>query len=382
MSPRTPDADGFTFNDRQPRPGFPPVRLVGRGRAGLEVPSATLDCGNSGTTIRLLAGVLASADFTCTLSGDESLRARPMERVAEPLRRMGAQVQTTEGRPPLTVRGGPLRGIRYEAPVPSAQVKGAILLAGLEADGETAVVERSATRDHTERALEALGAPVDRSDLEVRISAFQHPGFSGAVPGDVSSAAFLLGAAAVTGGALTIRRVGLNPSRTRFLDVMGRMGVRTRTRRLGVELGEPVGDLHVLACGGLSGTVVDPHELPLVIDEVPVLAALAAHASSPSRFAGAGELRVKESDRLRAIVELVRALGGEAAVDGDDLVISGGGLRGGSARARGDHRMAMAACVAGLAARSRVEVEGIESAEVSFPGFAATLRSLGARIGG
>lgn len=333
--------------------------------------------------MRLLAGVLASAPFETVLTGDESLRARPMERVARPLRAMGASIETTEGHPPIRIRGGALRGISYESPVPSAQVKGAILLAALAADGETVVVEPAPTRDHTERALAHLGAPVRvPAPGVVRLSAFQHSGFTAAVPGDVSSAAFLIAAAAVTGGEVEIEGVGLNPSRTRFLEVMARMGVRTEARVEGEELGEPVGDISVRATAGLRGTVVPPEELPLVIDEVPVLAALAAQAEGESRFAGAGELRVKESDRLGGLAGMIRDLGAEARVEGDDLVLAGGGVVGGRTSAHGDHRMAMAATVAGLGARAEVEVEGVEAADVSFPGFVETLRALGASIEG
>lgn len=333
--------------------------------------------------MRLLAGVLASCDFPTVLTGDESLRSRPMERVAEPLRRMGASLETAEGRPPVMVRGAPLHGIRHVATVPSAQVKSAVLLAGLEAEGETTVVESAPTRDHTERALAHLGAPVRVSaDRAIAVGAFRHEGFSARVPGDVSSAAFLVAAAALTGGELAIEGVGLNPTRTRFLEVMDRMGVRTEARVTRIELGEPVGRLEVLPCDGLNGTRVTPEELPLVIDEVPVLAALAAHAAGDSWFLGAAELRVKESDRLGGLAMAIGALGGNAAVEGDDLVVAGGGLEGGLGDAGGDHRMAMALCVAGLAARAAVEVEGVEAADVSFPGFVETLQTLGAGIGG
>jgi 3-phosphoshikimate 1-carboxyvinyltransferase len=373
--------DSFTFNRNEPRPPPGGLAVRAQGRDGLQVPSRTLDCGNSGTTMRLLAGVLAACPFTVVLSGDESLRARPMERVAAPLREMGARLMTTDGHAPMEVSGGPLMGIRYEAPSPSAQVKSAILLAGLAAEGETTVREPAATRDHTERALEHLGAPVRlEGGTSVTVSAFQHGGFHARIPGDVSSAAFLVAAAVLTGSELEVHGVGLNPSRTHFLAVMDRMGIRTETQVTGAELGEPVGDLHVAACEGLIGTTVEPWEIPLVIDEVPVLAALAAHARSDSWFAGAGELRVKESDRLGGLADMLRALGGHAGVEGDDLVVAGGGLEGGSGEARGDHRMAMAVVVASLAARSPVTVEGIEAADVSFPGFVETLRALGARI--
>jgi 3-phosphoshikimate 1-carboxyvinyltransferase len=332
--------------------------------------------------MRLLAGVLAAASFTSVLAGDESLSVRPMERVAEPLRLMGADVRTSQGFPPVEIRGGRLTGIRYETPVASAQVKGAVLFAGLAAQGPTTVVEPAATRDHTERALSALGAPVRVEGRTIELGAFQHGGFRARVPGDVSSSAFLVAAAALTGGEVVIRGVGLNPSRLRFVDVMRRMGVRIDVRPTGEELGEPVGDLSAWISGGLAGTTVEAEELPLVIDEVPVLAALAAHGAGESRFSGAGELRVKESDRLTGLAELVRGLGGHAGVEGHDLVVAGGGLRGGSADARGDHRMAMTATVAALRATGGSTVEGIESATVSFPGFIPTLRALGASIEG
>lgn len=371
-----------TQNKGEPRPGGGALWLSTGGRAALEAPGRELDCGNSGTTMRLLAGVLASAPFETVLTGDESLRRRPMERVARPLRAMGATVETTDGHAPVRVRGGRLRGITFTSPVPSAQVKSAVLLAALAAEGETVVREPAPTRDHTERALAHLGAPIRISPGEVRCSAFQHGGFAARVPGDVSSAAFLVAAAALTGGALRIEGVGLNPSRTRFLEVMARMGVVTEARVLTEELGEPVGELTVRPADELVGTTVPSEELPLVIDEVPVLAALAAHARGESRFVGAGELRVKESDRLEGLAAMVRGLGGAAVVEGDDLVLAGGGLRGGAASAHGDHRMAMAAAVAGLGARAEVEVEGIEAADVSFPGFVETLRALGASIEG
>jgi 3-phosphoshikimate 1-carboxyvinyltransferase len=303
-----------------------------------------------------------------------------MERVAVPLRGMGAHVTTAGGHAPVDVQGGGLHGIHYLTPVPSAQVKSAVLLAGLGAEGETVLDEPAPTRDHTERALAALGAPVEAAPGRVSLRAFQHEGFSGNVPGDPSSAAFLVAAAALGGSELTITDVGLNPTRTRFLDVMSRMGVHTRQRIDREEVGEPVGDLFVEACDGLVGTRVEPAELPLVIDEVPVLAALAAHAAGESWFLGATELRVKESDRVAAIAAGLRSLGGHTGDEGSDLVVAGGGLEGGRVGSGGDHRMAMALTVAALGAEGPSLVEGIEAAEVSFPGFAALLRALGARV--
>jgi 3-phosphoshikimate 1-carboxyvinyltransferase len=330
--------------------------------------------------MRLLAGLLAGLPVHATLTGDASLRSRPMERVADPLRRMGASVRTTDGHAPIEVDGGVLQGIRYRTPVPSAQVKSAVLLAGLGAEGETVVEEPAPTRDHTERALAALGGPVVSSPGRVALRPFRHEGFAGTVPGDPSSAAFLVAAAALSGSELTIADVGLNPTRTRFLDVMSRMGVRTRQRIDREEVGEPVGELFVEACEGLVGTRVEPSELPLVIDEVPVLAALAAHATGESWFLGAAELRVKESDRVAAIAMGLRSLGGHTGDEGTDLVVAGGGLEGGRADSGGDHRIAMALTVAALTADAPSVIEGIEAAEVSFPGFAATLRALGAGV--
>lgn len=330
--------------------------------------------------MRLLAGVLAASPFASVLEGDASLSRRPMERVAEPLRAMGAEVRTTDGHAPLRVRGGRLTGIAYETPIPTAQVKGAVLLAGLGAEGTTTVREGSPTRDHTERALRHLGAPIEIEPGAVTVRAFEPPPFAGRVPGDVSSAAFLIAAAALSGSPLSIADVGLNPTRTAFLAVLERMGVGTRLEVDREELGEPVGSLHVDAADGLRGTTVEPGELPLVVDEVPVLALLAAHASGDSWFTGAAELRLKESDRLGGVAEAITSLGGTAGVEGDDLVVGGAGLAGGTADAHGDHRMAMAIAVAALSARGPVTIEGIEAAEVTFPGFVPALLALGARV--
>ena len=354
------------------------LELEGEGRDGLIEPTGSLDCGNSGTTMRLLAGLVASRPFTIVLDGDRSLASRPMERVAVPLREMGADVATDEGHPPLVVRGGALRGIRHEPGVPSAQVKGAVLLAGLAATGTTTVVEPIPTRDHTERLLGALGAPIRSHGPEVVLDGpYQPEGFEGVVPGDPSSAAFLIAAAGLTGAELSVAGVGSNPSRLHFVEVLRRMGLDVESELEGERVGEPVGSLRVSPPDGLRPVIVPPAELPLVIDEVPVLAALAAHAPGASRFEGAGELRVKESDRLAVLAEGFRGLGGGASVDGDTLVIAGGGLRGGYATTAGDHRIAMALVVSALAARTESEIDGAGSVDVSFPGFLGLVRSLG-----
>jgi 3-phosphoshikimate 1-carboxyvinyltransferase len=383
MTAHTPSAvegGGSTWNEEVEVSTFDALQVEGKGRGALVEPTGTLDCGNSGTSMRLLAGVLAAAPFRCRLAGDESLSQRPMERVALPLRQMGAGVETSDGHPPITVTGADLSGIRFEPSVPSAQVKSAVLLAGVAAAGTTTVAEAIGTRDHTERALEALGAPVERSDGEIVVRRFQHEGFAGRVPGDPSSAAFLVAAAALTGSTLRIRDVGLNPSRLRFLSVMQRMGVATTTSVERVEVGEPVGWLQVEPCDGIRAVRIEPDELPAIIDEVPVLAAMATHASSDSWFLEAAELRVKESDRLGAIARGIRGLGGDAADEGSDLVIAGGGLEGGRADAAGDHRIAMALTIAAMGARSASRIDGVQAAEISFPGFVATLRAVGAEV--
>jgi 3-phosphoshikimate 1-carboxyvinyltransferase len=374
------ESGGSTWNAGSMADVGSTLEVEGQGRSGLLAPTRPLDCGNSGTTMRLLSGILAAAPFEAVLTGDPSLSKRPMERVAEPLRAMGASIEGTDGHAPLVVRGGRLQGIRYAPPVATAQVKSAVLLAGIAADGETTVAEPAPTRDHTERSLEALGAPVEIDDDGIHVRRFQHEGFAAQVPGDPSSAAFLLAAAAITGSRISIEGVGLNPSRLHYLDVMERMGIHTTRSIDRTELGEPVGSIAIEACDDIQAVRVEPDELPLIIDEVPVLAALAAHATSDSWFLAASELRVKESDRLQAITTGIRALGGVAADEGVDLVIGGGGLEGGRVDAGGDHRMAMALAVAALGARSPSRIDGVDAADVSFPGFVASMRALGARL--
>jgi 3-phosphoshikimate 1-carboxyvinyltransferase len=331
--------------------------------------------------MRLLCGLVAAAPFRVVLDGDASLRRRPMERVARPLRAMGADVRTNGGGPPVVVQGGALDPIRYEADMPSAQVKGAVLLAAAAADGTTTYVERVRTRDHTERLLRALGADLraEGGVIELR-GPFGLSPISGTVPGDPSSAAFLVAGAALTGGSVEIGGVGLNPSRRGWSDVLARAGLEIEIGTDTGTMGEPVGTLRAASGTGLRPIRVPADELPLVIDEAPVLAAVAAHANGESRFEGGAELRIKESDRLAALVGGLRGLGGDADVEGDDLVVAGGGLRGGVASAAGDHRIAMALVVAALAAGGPCDIDGVEVADVSFPGFLTALGSLGARL--
>ena len=374
------EGNGSTWNAGRSESAAPPLEVEGEGRDALTEPRVDLDCGNSGTAMRLLAGALAPAPFRSVLVGDESLSARPMERVAEPLREMGALVVTTGGHAPIEVIGGHLHGISYRLPRPTAQVKSAILFAALAAEGRTVVVEPAKTRDHTERALAALGAPIVVEELSITLDPYQHEGFTGRVPGDPSSAAFLVAAAGSSGTALTLVDVSLNPTRLGFLDVMRRMGIRTEIRPTGEMLGEPVGELQVEAGTSLTGTRIEANELPLVVDEVPILAILGAHAAGETWFKGAGELRMKETDRLSGVADGIRAMGGDASAEGDDLIVTGAGLRGGLVDAHGDHRLAMAFTVGALTATSPCEVEGMEAADVSYPGFVSALGGLGATL--
>jgi 3-phosphoshikimate 1-carboxyvinyltransferase len=353
------------------------LAVAGAGPDGLREPGDVLDCGNSGTTMRMLLGVLAGRPFHAVLTGDGSLRSRPMARVAEPLRRMGATVDGRGGggRAPLAIRGGRLRGLEWRPEVASAQVKSAILLAGLQADGVTAVVEPAPSRDHTERMLSGFGATLERDGPAVSIRGGQRLRAADVdVPGDLSSAAFFLAAAAIVPGArVVVRDVGVNPTRTGFLDVLAEMGVSVRRTRERVVCGEPVADLSAGFAGNLQApSAVGGDRLPRLIDEVPVLAVLAALARGTTTIRDAVELRHKESDRLAAMARGLAALGADVEERPDGLVVHGGRrLRGARVDAAGDHRIAMALAVAGLAAEGETAVEGAESVAISVPGFAA-----------
>jgi 3-phosphoshikimate 1-carboxyvinyltransferase len=345
------------------------------GRSRLHAPAAPLDLGNSGTGMRLLAGVVATLSGTTTLTGDDSLRGRPMDRVAEPLIRMGATV-TGQGErclPPVDVTGGALHGIEYRPPMASAQVKSAILLAGIAASGETVVDEPVATRAHTEEMLAAVGADIDvESDgvgkvVRVRRSTLQCGTYT--VPGDPSQAAFwTVGATIVPGSLVTVTGITLSPERLGFVGVLRRMGATIEIE----DRGDGIGAVTAYRCA-LHGTVVEASEIPS-LDEVPILAVAAAAALGRTRFRDVGELRVKESDRLAGTVALVRTFGGEASADGDELVVEGTGepLRPGRFDAGGDHRMAMAAAIAGAACPAYgppTTITGWESVATSYPGF-------------
>lgn len=354
-------------------------RLTVHGGA-LRQPDEVLDVGNSGTAIRLLAGILAGQPFRSTLTGDASIRRRPMDRIAEPLRRMGARITGRDGGrlAPLTVEGGALRGIAYRTPVASAQAKSAILLAAVFAAGETAVTEPSLSRDHTERMLAGFGVPVRRDGLTVRVAgpAALSPGRV-RVPGDISSAAFFLAAAAIVpGSAVTVRGVGLNPTRTGVLDVLRAMGAEVVIENVRDEDGEPAGDVTVRAAA-LRGTAIGGDLIPRLIDELPVLAVAASVAEGETLIRDAAELRVKESDRIAALARELGAIGARVEAQPDGLAIRGvSRLRGGRAASGGDHRVAMALAVAGLRSADPVTVEDTDCIRTSFPEFEDTLRTL------
>jgi len=349
---------------------------------GLQGPSQSqIDVGNAGTLIRLLPGWLAGQESggTWTLDGDDSIRRRPVDRVAEPLRMMGAEVECREGRlPPLRVRGSRLRGIRYRLPVASAQVKSCVLIAGLLAHTPTTVVEPAQTRDHTERMLRSAGVELDVLGTEITVRrSFGLEPLRMTVPGDFSSAAFhLVGAVLVPGSEVVVDSVGLNPTRTGLLDILERMGAAVEERGGAANGGEPTGSA-LARHSELRGTVIGGEEIPLVIDELPLVALAGCFAEGETVIRDAAELRRKESDRIATVAEALTAMGGEVEPTPDGMVIHGsGGIHGGRISSRGDHRIAMFGAVAGLASRDGVEVDGIEAAAVSYPGFEADLRRL------
>lgn len=364
--------------------------VVLRGTEGrLRAPGHPLDCGNSGTTLRLLAGVVAAHPIVVTLTGDASLSRRPVARIVEPLRRMGATLSAAAGDrfPPLEVRGGALRGCDFAAPTPSAQVASAILLAGLQSPGRTVVRTMAGVRDHTLRLLPAFGVAVAAAAGAdgVTTAAVEGPATPRAaslrVPGDVSAAAFLLAAAAATPGAcVTALGVTLNPTRTGFLETLREMGAAVEIEPGAEQAGEPTGDVTVTGPDRLRPADVPPARIPAMVDEIPAWAVAAAAAAGRSTVRGAGELRVKESDRLAALAADLAALGIACEELPDGLAIEGGRPRGGRVAARGDHRMAMACAMLATRAGGPVTIDGAACIATSFPGFAATLAALGGRI--
>jgi 3-phosphoshikimate 1-carboxyvinyltransferase len=375
---------------REAGPGALEVDGVGLDGLRAPAPSDVLDCGNSGTSIRLLCGLLAPRRFRTRLVGDRYLHARPMRRVAEPLLAMGARVTGEAGKkvgelyPPLVVEGAPLHGIRYESRVASAQVKSAVLLAALLAEGATTFVEPSVSRDHTERMMRHLGVPLEVRGCEVTLNPAgwvrQFAAADFQVPGDLSSSAFLLAAATlVPGSRVTVRGVGVNPTRTGFLDALRAMGGDVTVENAREQAGEPVADLTARAAP-LHGIEIAGELAVRAIDELPLLAALAAHAEGATTIRDAAELRVKESDRVASTVAMLRALGAEADERPDGLVVSGRAKAGGAVDSHGDHRIAMAGAVCALALPGETLVRDTDNIATSFPSFVATLCSLGAPL--
>jgi 3-phosphoshikimate 1-carboxyvinyltransferase len=367
------------------------VSVQGTGISGLSAPKDPLDCGNSGTTMRLLAGILAGQDFEASLTGDESLRSRPMQRIIEPLEMMGADVSSNDGRPPLTIRGrSPLRPINYELLVASAQVKSAILLAGLKANGQTKVVEQTPTRDHTERALRWFGLAVEHGDAPKEGHTFASvtgPASLTArdvdVPGDISSAAYFIAAAALLeGSSLEIVNVGLNPGRVGFLQSVKSSGLNVNFEVLREHGNEPVGVVRVEGSrpaqeSAETPLTIDGDRIAGLIDELPLLAVIGSQLDGGIEIRNAGELRVKESDRIAATVAGLRSMGADVEEFDDGLRVGGPmRLRGARIDSRGDHRIAMSFAVAGLLAEGQTEIEGAECVSVSFPEFFELLSSV------
>lgn len=358
------------------------VLIHGSGLADWTKPDGPIDLGNSGTAIRLFAGLLSGLPFPTELAGDESLMSRPMNRVIRPLTLMGAEITSDGGMPPLQIKGGrDLAGIDYRLPVASAQVKSAILLAGLRAEGDITIEEPAVTRDHTERMLRSMGAVVTQGGTQIQMRGGQSlNGVQVDVPADLSSAAFLILAATI-GKAVTLEipGVGINPTRTGMIDILQAMGADISLNNVRLQGEEPVADL-IVRSAPLTGIDVDPARVSLAIDEFPVLFIAAACAEGRTRFSGIGELRVKESDRIFAMADGLRALGISVDESEDGAVVQGGRIRGGHVASHGDHRIAMSFAIAGTVADLPVTVSDTSNVDTSFPGFVGCLQSLGVPI--
>jgi 3-phosphoshikimate 1-carboxyvinyltransferase len=355
------------------------VSIAGAGLAGLKPPATALDAGNSGSTMRMLSGILAGQPFKSVMTGDASLSRRPMKRVIDPLTQMGARIRSNEGGlPPLEIEGGTLKPIHYELPVASAQVKSAVLLAGLFAEGETEVVESVPTRDHTEIALEQMGAEIGRHGRTIAVRGrAKMEGKKLYVPGDISSAAFFMVAGLlVPESNLVIRNLGLNPTRTAILDLLATMGGRVKVINVEMLNGELLGDLHIEP-GKLRGGEIPPEIVPGLIDELPVLSVLGTQTEQGLTFHGAAELRVKESDRIAVVAENLRRMGAEVEEFPDGLrVVGNQKLRGAEIETHNDHRIAMAFAVAGLVAQGTTLIRDSGCVDISFPNFFPTLEKV------
>ncbi|MBM4145475.1 MAG: 3-phosphoshikimate 1-carboxyvinyltransferase [Nitrospira sp.] len=357
------------------------IVVNGNGIYGLAESHNIIDCGNSGTTIRLLSGVLAGNPFFSVLTGDESLRIRPMARVINPLQQMGAEIMArAENKyPPLAIKGKKLQSIQYKMPVASAQVKSAILLAGLYADGETVIAEPAKSRDHTERMLPAFGASINVNGLHVSVKGgTELKGAEVYVPGDFSSAAFfIIGALLIRDSDITITGVGMNPTRTGLLSVLRKMGAEIEVQNIRNLSGEPVADIHCKGGAELKAVSINKEEIPALIDEFPILCVAATQANGTTTIRGAEELRVKESDRIRSMATELGKMGVAIEEFGDGLSIKGQSvLKGANIESYGDHRIAMAMAIAGLIADGETTIHGVSSVNISFPGFFQIIRKL------
>ena len=355
--------------------------INGNGIYGLKEPCNVIDCGNSGTTIRMLSGILSGNPFFSVLTGDESLRTRPMGRVITPLRQMGAEIiaRGENKYPPIAIKGKKLQPIKYASPVASAQVKSAILLAGLYADGETEIIEPAKSRDHTERMLPAFGAKIKVDGLRVRIrGGTELKGTEVYVPGDFSSAAFfIIGALLIKDSDITISGVGINPTRTGLLSALKEMGADIELYNIRNLSGEPVADIHCKGGSDLKAINITKEKIPALVDEFPVLCVAATQATGTTTIRGAEELRVKESDRIKTMATELKKMGAEIEEFDDGLSIHGkSSLKGVSIESYGDHRIAMAMSIAGLIADGTTTIHGVSSVNISFPGFFEILRRL------
>ncbi|RZT22728.1 3-phosphoshikimate 1-carboxyvinyltransferase [Fictibacillus sp. BK138] len=358
------------------------VTVEGRGISGLRQPSEDLYVGNSGTTIRLMLGILANTPFTSVLTGDDSIAKRPMNRVTKPLKQMGAEIKGNESgnKVPLHIKGGNAKGIHYHSPIASAQVKSAIILAGLEGEGTTSVTEPLKSRDHTERMLEAFGAEVKSEALTVSIEGGQQlKGTHIEVPGDISSAAFFLVAGAIVPDSMiTLQKVGLNPTRTGILDVLNDMGAQISYQNVNKEASEPYGDL-VIKTSSLKGTVIKGDVIPRLIDEIPIIALAATQAEGQTIIQDAHELRVKETDRIETVVNELKKMGAEIEATEDGMIINGKTpLKGASVQSHGDHRIGMMLSIASCVAEGETSLDQSEAVAVSYPSFFDQLNRLSA----
>ena len=355
------------------------IEVEGKGLYGLREPEDILDAGNSGTTMRLMTGILAGQSFLSIITGDDSLRKRPMERIALPLRKMGASINGRKGGKlaPVVIEGKNLKGIEYILPVSSAQIKSAVLLAGLYADGETTVEEDVQSRDHTEKMLEFFGAKITKDNNRITVSPSVLKAQNITVPGDISSAAFFMAAAAaIPGSYLIIEGVGINQTRSGIIDVLTEMGAKIHIENIRYSGGEEIGDIHVEGVN-LKGVNISKEIIPRLIDEIPVLAVIAAKAEGITRITGAEELKVKETNRISTMVSEMKKVGIEVNELPDGMEIIGGSkINGGTVESHGDHRVAMAMAICGLLAEEPIKVLGNECIDISFPDFENILKSV------